>query len=97
MYRPCLHCEGKKYDESYCPQICQYGETRKRLEELEKKIERGELGEVRHGRWEYVDGDAGYTEVRCSVCKKTTVFGDEDDISLYCQYCGTKMDKEHED
>lgn len=25
MYRPCLHCDGKKYDEEYCPQICTYG------------------------------------------------------------------------
>lgn len=38
MYRPCLHCEGKKYDKNYCPEICTYGEDRKRLEELEEKF-----------------------------------------------------------
>ncbi len=38
MYRPCLHCEGGKYDESYCPEICTYGEARKRLKELEKSV-----------------------------------------------------------
>lgn len=83
MYRPCLHCEGKKYDESYCPKICTYGEARKRLKELEKGV---------HGKWEYVDGDVGYSQVKCSVCDKTTVFGEEDEIFLYCPNCGAKMD-----
>ena len=36
MYRPCLHCEGKTYDPDYCPEICQYGEDRRRLKELEE-------------------------------------------------------------
>lgn len=40
MYRPCLHCEGKRYDESVCPEICTYGEAKKRLKELEKCIEK---------------------------------------------------------
>ena len=92
MYRPCMHCEGKKYDENYCPQICQYGEARKRLNELEKKIEQGELVEVRHGRWQYVDGDVGYAEVKCSACGKTTVFGEEEEIPMYC-HCEAKMDE----
>ena len=93
MYRPCLHCEGKKYDKDYCPQICQYGVDRKRLEELDKKIDQGKLVEQKHGRWIYVDGDVGYTEVECSVCRKATVFGEEEDIPLYCQRCGAIMDE----
>lgn len=47
----------------------------------------------KHGRWQCVDGDIGYTEVKCSACGKTMVFGEEEEISLYCQYCGAKMDK----
>ena len=35
MYRPCMHCDGKKYDPEYCPTICTYGEDKKRLDELE--------------------------------------------------------------
>lgn len=38
MYRPCLHCEGKRYDENICPEICTYGEAKKRLKELEKSF-----------------------------------------------------------
>ena len=93
MYRPCLNCEGKRYDKDYCPQICQYGADRKRLEDLEQKIDQGKLVEQKHGRWIYVDGDVGYSEVKCSVCGKTTVFGEEEDIPLYCQRCGTVMDE----
>ena len=37
MYRPCLHCEGKKYDKDYCPTICTYGEARKQLEASEHR------------------------------------------------------------
>lgn len=35
MYRPCMHCDRKKYDPDYCPEICTYGEDMKRLKELE--------------------------------------------------------------
>lgn len=43
MYRPCLHCEGKQYDENYCPEICTYGEDKKRLKELEEEVKSREL------------------------------------------------------
>ena len=43
------------------------------------------------GRWQYVDGDLGYSQVKCSVCSKSTVFGNEDDIFPYCPFCGAKM------
>ena len=53
--------------------------------------------EVRHGRWNYINGDVGYTEVECSECKKRTVFGDEDEIYPYCPNCGAKMDGERKE
>lgn len=48
--------------------------------------------EVKHGKWIYVDGDVGYSQVKCSRCEKMTVFGDEDELYQYCPSCGTKMD-----
>lgn len=56
MYRPCLHCEGKKYDKDYCPEICTYGETIKRLKEIEDAL--------KHGRLIYAAGDT-----ICPVCR----------------------------
>ena len=35
MYRPCWHCEGKKYNPLECPDICQWGWDRRRLKEFE--------------------------------------------------------------
>ena len=48
--------------------------------------------EVKHGKWIYIDGDVGYSQVKCSRCKKMTVFGDEDELYHYCPSCGAKMD-----
>lgn len=36
MYRPCMHCEGKKYDPDYCPDICDYGCERQQSQKYEK-------------------------------------------------------------
>ena len=93
MYRPCSHCEGKQYDEDYCPEICTYGECRKRLKELEEAM--------KHGRWiaekgqtlitvEY-DNDGnpilhGYVVYRCDQCGRTAKVEEP-----YC-HCGAKMD-----
>ena len=92
MYRPCLHCEGKKYDEDYCPEICQYGEDRKRLKELENA--------VKHGRWivKKVNGtDAVFACSECSreVEARNDYFGKPTEhiakIYPYC-HCGAKME-----
>lgn len=61
MYRPCLHCEGKKYDKDYCPEICTYGEARKRLEEIEDAL--------KHGRLIYADGDTACPADRNKIAK----------------------------
>ena len=53
-----------------------------------------DVEEVRHGRWIYVDGDVGYFESKCSVCNKSTVFLEGEDIFSYCPNCGAKMDGE---
>lgn len=44
--------------------------------------------EVRHGRWEVVDG-AEPRRFGCSVCKKLSWTEDN-----FCSYCGAKMDGE---
>lgn len=61
-------------------------------EEFEVVAETADVAEMKHGEWEYVCGDVGYSQVKCSICNKTTVFGDEEEISPYCPNCGAKMD-----
>lgn len=68
--------EGEMYGDSGC-------------EHYEPK---SKYAEIVHGKWEYIGGDVGYSQVKCSACGKMTVFGDEEEISLYCHKCGAKMD-----
>lgn len=88
MYRPCLHCESKKYDEDYCPEICTYGEARKRLKELEDAA----AVSAPHGRWKRVGQvcvDGEYVDIyRCSKCSIP-----HDKKTRYCPNCGAKMDR----
>ena len=51
-----------------------------------------DVAEVRHGEWVYISGDVGYSEVKCSMCKKMIVFGEEEDVFMYCPNCGSEMD-----
>ena len=60
MYRPCLHCEGKRYNESYCPEICTYGEDKKRLKELEEQF--------KCFKWNHVEDQLPEEDVRVLVC-----------------------------
>lgn len=46
----------------------------------------------KHGKWEYVDGDLGYSQVKCTACGFTTVFGEEDSIFPNCPICTAVMD-----
>lgn len=46
----------------------------------------------KHGRWEYIDGDLGYSQVKCTSCGYTTVFGEEDDFFPHCPVCTAIMD-----
>lgn len=97
MYRPCFHCQGKAYDPDYCPEICTYGEDRKRLKELE---EAAAAAPVVHGKWvDRYGGKHAYPVFVCSVCKAAALlgFGYEhitQTLSAYCPNCGAKMDKE---
>lgn len=97
MYRPCLHCEGKRYDENYCPEICAYGEARKRLKELEEQ--------EKHGKW-IVKRTASKLHIGCSCCNHTKRFDRLESISnerlyiindfikehRFCPNCGAMMD-----
>ena len=49
--------------------------------------------EVKHGKWKYVDGDLGYSDLECSECGAITVFFDDERFN-YCPNCGAKMDGE---
>lgn len=93
MYRPCFHCEGKKYDKDYCPEICTYGEAMKRLKELEDAMKYGRWIEEKKQTLIPVEfDDAGepvlhdYVVYRCDQCGRTT--GKKEP---YC-HCGAKMD-----
>lgn len=94
MYRPCLHCEGKKYDENYCPGICTYGEDKKRLKEWEGKLEKIENSnsdftkgcvycELKSlpGQGDYKFGREFDTEYQASVCIRS--YKDDHFVLLY--------------
>lgn len=51
-----------------------------------------DVQEVKHGEWEYIDGDVGYSQAKCSFCGEIAIFGDEENIALYCPNCGAKID-----
>ncbi len=84
---PVCIVNAKKYDKTYCPQICAYGWDKKRLEELEEQAE-----PVVHGRWIFkhnpIEDPKGYfIRIVCSECNLHT--GQK---SNYCPNCGAKMD-----
>ena len=56
-------------------------------------IPTADVAEVRHGKWKYVDGDLGYSDLECSECEATTLFFDDERFN-YCPNCGAKMDGE---
>lgn len=62
------------------------------LLEFIKELPTADVVEVVHGEWIYIDGDVGYSQVKCSRCEKMMVFGDEDELYHYCLDCGAKMD-----
>ena len=73
--------------------------TKQELVKLIKKIEVGELVEVKHGEWTgeadgYADGKLVYDVWYCSECNYCIDNGTDDPELLpnYCPNCGAKMD-----
>lgn len=68
------------------------------LQDLENKVEDGELVEVRHGEWLHETrtiADKIFHRWICSVCGRTVATVKRESIEEfpYC-YCGAKMDRE---
>ena len=43
------------------------------------------------GEWQFLDGDLGYDEYRCSACGENIIFFEEEDKYAFCPNCGAKM------
>lgn len=56
---------------------------------IEAWNKRTEIGQVKHGRWEFVND----YECRCTHCLENSVV-DHADEPNYCPNCGAKMDEE---
>ena len=56
------------------------------------KIPAADVVEVRHGKWNIVDGALYWVDGKCSVCGYTDSF-DESGFYKYCPECGAKMDE----
>lgn len=57
------------------------------------KMDKERMTMAEKNKWEYIDGEFGFAEFRCSKCHKS-VSEDYDDISEFefCPHCGTEMD-----
>lgn len=91
MYRPCVHCGNGGYDKDYCPDICTYGEDRKRLKELEDAALTIDPASLRpKGEW-IVCGDGDNVPWMCSHCGKTTAHKYKVMYGNFCPNCGADM------
>ena len=72
---------------------CEFGFSRKRIQEVINGVPSSDVAPVRHGRWITEFDDLGWLKHTCTVCgyvKRTDVH-----VSLgwnYCPICGQKAD-----
>lgn len=63
-----------------------------------KEIPAADVFQVVHGRWifDHMTGERSYY-ARCSNCNRMRFFERKENEPLFCDMCGTKMDKEETD
>ena len=55
-----------------------------------ENVRTADVIEVRHGKWQIVESDLGYVEMRCSLCGCEHLFDTKQGYP-YCPSCGAKM------
>ena len=79
--------------EDYGDGECEWGFSRKRIQEVINSVPAADVAPVRHGRW-IVCGDGDNVPWMCSHCGKTTASKYKMMYGKFCPNCGAKMDKE---